>query len=261
MLIFELIKPGVNIVSDDIEWSRKVEYLLYILETNFYEANAALNMFIKLQEQIELEDSKFKEQFDRDMQRRRFIESVVRSEMNLPPHGYNENVYLEVEMRLKREKWDQGLTPRSHNHVLNFMYAKSFLYALDSIDKLTMVLSNEPNVPLEIKAIHDRIGQEFPNLRGVRNSTQHIEDRSRGLGAGKPPQPLKLKPIDNEFIKAKDGLLIPGVLLGNKFGATMANGEFGEVEVSKVSLSKIQRIIQDVFNSFSWIGDKRYLPT
>ncbi|MXF14398.1 hypothetical protein FQ010_27010, partial [Escherichia coli] len=86
---------------------------------------------------------------------------------------------------------------------------------------------------------HDQIGKDFPDLRGVRNSTQHREDRARGLGVGREPKPLNLQPISNTFINAPQGALILNNLNGTKFGSTMSDGHYGEVDISPESLSKM----------------------
>ena len=73
----------------------------------------------------------------------------------------------------------------------------------------------------------------FPDVRGVRNTAQHLEDRSRGLGAGRSPRPLVLQPVENFLVNAPGGALVLDALIGNRFGCTMADGHYGEVEISR----------------------------
>lgn len=40
----------------------------------------------------------------------------------------------------------------------------------------------------------------------------------------------------------------------------MADGHYGEVDISKESMVKLQFIIQEAFNAFEWIGPKQHLP-
>ena len=260
MYIFELTKPGNWIECEDKDWSLKIERLLHLLESAFYEANVALNLFMQ-QRKLHIEQQGVSQsQWDNEMQERRAIEDRVRKEMGVSPFENSENIRFEVEVRIKREQWVNGYVPQSHQHCLTFIHAKSFLYAIDAIDKFLKVILLEPGVPNTIQKLHEKIGIEFPDLRGVRNSTQHLEDRARGLGAGRDPKPLNLQPINNAFMHAPQGALVLNSLNGTKFGTTMADGHYGEVDISPESLSKIQSIIQGVLDSFKWIGNKQHLP-
>ena len=261
MYIFELTKPGNWLESEDKEWSWKIERLLDHLEFAFYEANVALNLFMQQQNNQIEQQGVLQLQWEKEMQERRTIETLVREELGLSPFENPENIQFEVDARFKREKWSSGEIPRSHKHCVIFIYAKSFLYSLDTIDKFIKVISNEPYAPESIKALHDQIGKDFPDLRGVRNSTQHLEDRARGLGAGREPKPLNLQPISNTFINAPQGALILNNLNGTKFGSTMSDGHYGEVDISPESLSKMQSIVQGVLDSFKWVGNQQHLPS
>ena len=88
-----------------------------------------------------------------------------------------------------------------------------------------------------------------------------MEDRSRGLGAGRNPKPPELKPIDNQIIKAEGGALVLKCLNGTKYGNAMADGHYGEVDVSPESMSALCEIFQDVLDAFSWKGSKSHLPS
>lgn len=264
MFVFELTKPGSHLVSDDREWSWNMQGLLSHLESAFFEANVALNLF-------DYERTRVSEQFNtthsnwhNDTLRRSELEDLIRRELNLEPYENYEVVRFEAEVRFKREQWAQGLLPRQHSHCLAFIHAKSFLYALDCIDKFLKVISQYPKSPAVISDLYNRMGHEIPELRAVRNSTQHLEDRARGLGAprrGRAPEPLELKPVENGFINAPTGVLALGNLNGSKFGTTMEDGHYGKVDVSAETLSKVRGIVQDAFDSFDWSGPKVHLPS
>ncbi|MCE9931933.1 hypothetical protein, partial [Obesumbacterium proteus] len=191
---------------------------------------------------------------------RKIIEAQVLQELGVQYYEDYGKVLAEVDVRLQKEKWSKGIVPVKHRHRFVFLYAKSFLYALDTIDKFLKVLSEENGAPEIIKKLHAKFGDDFPDLRGVRNSAQHLEDRARGLGAGKLPKPLQLQPVDNGFVVAPQGALMLSNLLGTKLGYTMANGYYGEVDISEESMSKITSILQEVFNSFTWKGAPQHLP-
>ncbi len=260
MCIFELVLPGTHINFIDRELSWKFEHLLYHLESAFYEANISLNLF-------EAEVSKqtrgggfSREKLIDDFKKRQAMEEEVRREFGLQPYERHEEVMFEADARIKREKWRSGQIPTSHRNQLISIYAKSFIYALDTIDKFLGVISKEEGAPAGVADAQALMGKYFPDLRKVRNSAQHLEDRARGLGAGKQPKPLDLKPVDNGFVSAPQGALMLNNILGTKYGCTMADGNYGEVDVSVESLKNLQIIVQSAFNSFDWLGIRQHLP-
>lgn len=260
MVIFELIKPGSHLDYDDSEVGCKFERLLIHLETAFYDANVSLNFFNAERERDDsFADASIK-QMEEDFQRRRILQAQVIQELGVHSYENYDEIRAEVDARLRKEKWNNGVIPLNHRHRFVFLYAKSFLYALDTIDKFLKVLSEEDGAPEIIKKLHAKIVDEFPNLRGVRNSAQHLEDRARGLGAGKVPKLLELQPMDNGFYVAPQGALMLSNLNDTRLGYTMSNGHYGEVDISEESMSKITTILQEVYNSFPWKGFPQHLP-
>ncbi|EFJ6794686.1 hypothetical protein A2F76_002216 [Escherichia coli] len=260
MYVFELIKPGSNLKFENRELEWTFNNLLSHLETAFYDANVALNLFEQERTKNNSKFDNISQTWQADVQKRQALEMLVCKEFGYQPYEYSEQVFSEVELRLKREKWNNGEYPLAHQHRLIFLHAKSFLYALDAIDKFLKVISKENGAPENIKKLHEQLSKDFPDLRKVRNSAQHMEDRVRGLGAEKEPKPIKLKPVNNIHVVAPQGALMLNNLFGTKFGCTMADGYYGEVDISTESLAKLQNLIQKVFNSFSWEGPKQHLP-
>lgn len=260
MYIFEIIKPGTWLNYEDRDWSWEIEGILRSLESQFYDANLALNMFLHSIQRDR--NSHSQEKWEAESNRRSEIRREVEGKYDNPHnHELWDEIQLETEIRFKREQWQSGKLPREFEHNQAFMHARAFLYALDSFDKFLNVLKKQSNVPPELEDLHTRFGNSFPHLRGVRNSSQHMEDRSRGLGAGRKPQPLELKPIDNGFIKSEGGALVLNSLNGTKYGNTMADGHYGEVDVSPPSMEALHSIFQDILNAFEWKGSKCHLPS
>src|SRR5690606_26510642 len=122
-----------------------------------------------------------RENWERDAQRRSEIRREIEQEYGgFPGHEQWDEINFKTEVRFKREKWSNGFQPREFEHNLPFIYARAFLYAIDSFDKFLGVLSREDGVPEIVAELHGQVGEAFPDLRGVRNSAQHLEDRSRG---------------------------------------------------------------------------------
>lgn len=261
MFVFEIITPGTWLDYDDRDWSWRVQNHLRSLESQFFEANAALNLFFNAQSiRPSFSD---RSNWERDSQRRSEIQRAVEQERggSMSREQWDE-IHFEAEVRFKREKWLNGGVPREFEHNLPFIYARAFLYALDAFDKFLGVLSKEANVPEQVVKFHAQIAEEFPHLRGVRNTAQHLEDRARGLGAGKNPQPLDLKPITNSLINAPGGgVLALNCLNGSRYGSTMSDGHYGEIDVSPESMQRLQKIFEGVLQSFKWRGSRQHLPS
>ncbi len=261
MYVFEIVTPGTWLDDEDSEWSWRIQNQLRSLESQFFEANAALNLFTHAHSIRPSFASK--ENWERDSARRSEIRRAIEQERGeFRTHEDWDAIYFETEVRFKRERWSEGRVPREFEHNLPFLYARAFLYALDAFDKFLGVLSKEDKVPEAVKAYHTKLAEAFPDLRGVRNTAQHLEDRSRGLGAGKNPKPLELKPVTNNLVNAPGGgVLMLNCLNGSRYGSTMSDGHYGEIDVSLESMHKLQEILQAVLLSFHWRGAKQHWPS
>ena len=252
MYVFEIVTPGTWLDYDDEDWKWKIQNLLRHLELHFFEANLALNLFINSRHDPSLlPDSHYSES---DYQLRIQIQQSVEEEISgTKDREHWEKIQYETEVRWKREKWMRGAIPREFKHNMPFIYARAFLYALDAFDKFLGVISKEGNVPEQVKNFCIQMKNDFPDLRGVRNTVQHLEDRSRGLGAGRNPQPLDTQ--------STGGILFLNSLRGTRYGSTMADGNYGEVDVSPESMERLKVIFEGVLQSFKWKGQKQHLPS
>jgi hypothetical protein len=259
MFVFEIVTPGTWLDYDDRDWSWKIQNQLRSLESQFFEANAALNLFVNAQSiRPSFAD---RDNWERDSQRRSEIRCAIEQERGgFRSHEDLDEIHFETEVRFKREKWSNGGVPREFENNLPFIYARAFLYALDSFDKFLGVLAKEENVPEHVATFHAQIAEAFPNLRGVRNTAQHLEDRARGLGAGQTS--LELKPITNSLINAPGGgVLVLNCLSGSRYGSSMSDGHYGEIDVSPESMQRLQQILEEVLHSFKWRGSKQHAPS
>lgn len=271
MIIFELIKPGFRIELDNKNKAYDIELLINQLIEIFYEANLALNLFDEedhsRKRSLETKMEKSKEKFIQRNKERAKIKETIEQEYHkksMYVFDHIDEINLRTEIELNRLAWMRGEKPRQFCHNLLFLYAKSFLYALDNFDRLLEVLAKEDGVPETLVETHNKIKEYFPSLRGVRNSAHHMEDRLRGLKqvdqSGKK-HVLKLKPIKNAMINAEQGALVLNNLRGSNYGTIMATGHFGEVDVSAQSLEKLHAILKEVINSFNWNGRPEVLPS
>ncbi|WP_152611906.1 hypothetical protein [Pseudomonas brassicacearum] len=268
MFIFEIVTPGTRIAGFDPEKNVKIQSLISHLKTCFFEASTALGLYTQelneLAEDIDIKeiDSNFK----RRAEIRKEIERELGDTLNCPSSDLQqiyEDIYFETVVRFNREKWSEKYPAQLSRHKIT-IFAKAFVQALDSFDKFLKILSEHENSPEALKKIHEVFLDAFPDLRGVRNTVQHMEDRSRGLGVwkkGKGHQPIDFKP-PGKFISAAKGakILMLNNIFGTEYGCTMADGHYGKVDVSRESMQALQAILQCTLDSFQWEGAKEHEP-
>ena len=69
------------------------------------------------------------------------------------------------------------------------------------------------------------------------------------------------QPILHGAIHAPDGgVHVLDMLNGNRYGGTLADGAFGEVEISVLTVASAQKVIQQVLDAFSWRGPGQHKP-
>ncbi|MEN4888220.1 hypothetical protein [Erwinia billingiae] len=270
MIVFEVVKPGYRINTHGGHRAHQLGILLDNLINIFFEANLALNLFIhetsssekRILAIIQSGQARFSLRNKERQTMRAIIENEYK-ERGLDVYQHFNQIQNETQTRINRRAWERGETPREFTHQKPFMYAKCFLFALDSFEKFLCALSKEEGAPESLTRIHGEINEKFPTLREVRNSAHHLEDRIRGIKridrAGKR-HPLVLKPVDNKLIQAKQGIIALNNLNGSFYGCTMADGNYGEIDVSAESLEKLQSILHEVINAFPWIGSPETLP-
>lgn len=252
MHIFDLTIPGTWLVHRDSQERFELRTMINHLQHQFYEANVALNLFSQFDpEQTNLSD------WEQDFRRKSELRRIILAQRGTLENNMDD-IDFEVDVHFKREQWSQGIMPIEFLGSKRLIYARAFLYALDRFDKFLTELSKSPGAHAELKILALRVIATFPHLRKVRNSSQHLEDRARGLDQYK--RPLKLRPVNNGFVTSSHGTLILDSLNGSKYGATMHDGHYGEIDVSIESMTRLQEIMQDVLDSFIWKGAKTYLP-
>jgi len=256
-LPFELRVPGTWLVGCDNAWG--IQTQLSAIESVFAEAVMAWVLF----EQTRTADAAVSHRrvWEQDHQRRAELSQAIR--VSAVDGGFDpirwDAEREQVDVQLLREKWRAGVIPRQLQHQAVFIHAKAFLHAVDMVGKLLRRLASAGGVPTSVREVIDAFETSFPTLRHVRDSVQHFEDRSRGVD--RKGHPLDLKPIDNELIHApQGGVLALNNLIGNRFGATMADGRYGEIEVSGRTAASVRDLVEALYARFTWRGPGRVLP-
>lgn len=103
MFVFEIITPGTWLDYTDSDWSWRIRNQLRSLESQFFEANAALNLFVNAQS---IRPSfAGRGNWERDSQRRSEIRRGVELERMAPMSSeHRDEIHFEAEVRFKREK-------------------------------------------------------------------------------------------------------------------------------------------------------------
>ena len=259
MYIYEIMQPGNRLKSPNPDIAYELEGILQGLKEEFYEANLALNMFLVQQDK---DISIFYQDYDIMSSRMSEITTEIESKHNTDrSFETRKQISFDAEVSYEREMWKQGCLPKEFERRLIFTYAKNFLHAVDAFGKSLKVLSENTYVPQNISRIYSEFVNAFPDVTGLRNTAQHMEDRRRGLkGMGENKKPISLQPLHNELLEAPTGALVLNCLNGSKYMSTMADGSCGEVDVSPHSMDLLQNIFQKTIDSFSWTGFKQHFP-
>jgi hypothetical protein len=266
--VAELTYPGTavkypNDLPFDYSRSKNIDLVLSSFESALSEVAIALTFFeqtfhfVRPRQFNEPDYTKIWNE-----RRMQISQEMYENNRKLPKWEHFSEIDYKVDIQIRHAQWESGRMPASYEHRLPFMYAKTFVYALESIKKLfdglLLELKNpieEPDILRTIQTVRRDFGNAFPNLVGVRDSNAHHDERIRRVAKGKP---IDIKADSNSPINIS--ALMSETLNGNRFGATMSDGYYGEVEVSGQSLMIARDFIQAAINAFEWIGGKKHVP-
>lgn len=259
-LPFELCTPGTWLAMADRQVAWQIQTQLRLIESAFAEAAMAVILFEQCGRNFEAAHSR--QARDAHQARISEVQRAIEEEFRAGTAQWNSAVFeaarIEAGRQVMLENLQRGVVPQRLLHTVPFIYAKAFLYAADEIGKIMDRLAEESDLPEPACDACRAYYSSFPSLREVRHSAQHIEDRGRGLGRGE--KPLDLKPVNNRMVTAPGGALIVNSLNGNNFGATMADGHYGEVEVSRSSLATIRDHVELLVGALPWTGPEQHFP-
>ena len=256
MFVAPLRFPGGFLAGADRDANFAVQSLMYVLESALSDAAIALGWFVSERNKR----SGDRAVWDRSSAIRRQAEAAVEADSRSLSSVHDRDArQIAVDDRALQIAAEQGVVPAAYEHRNVFIHARTFLYSLDTIAKSTRVLATYPDHPEEIVSVIAEWEKVFPNLKGVRDSAHHAEDRARGLGQHQ--RPLSLKPIGNGLVRADGGALILDSLNNDHYGSTMSDGEYGEVPVTVKSLDYARASVQRVIDAYEWQGPGRLTPS
>jgi hypothetical protein len=158
---------------------------------------------------------------------------------------------------LQREEWSEEGGPEAYRRRLPFIHARSFVTALALLQR-TLKLLAEYDLPQDVKEGVRRASEDFaqalPGLKGVRDASEHAEDRLRFRARRRVIDPA---PVMKNGIRTAGGNLIVELLDGRNFGSTTESGAYAEVEVSDATTEVARATVQAVHDALPWQGRHR----
>ena len=259
MFVAELVYPGDRLVSNDRAWAWKTDNIVRSLVCALDDAAIALLGFESEVGSVRAFPQSTRDEWVSAQSEQEGMELEVAVHLGLD--RYNVEVRYQAEVDLKRRHWANGERPRSYERRVMFMHARSFLFSLDRIEMILGVLCADNQAPPGVATACAQLDVVAPTLRPLRNSVAHHEDRIRGLGPGQ--RPIHLLPIvDNAMIHAPSGGVLAVENLNNsRFGSTVADGTYAEIDVSESTLRSIRDCIQSVIQSYDWTGTRQHHPS
>jgi len=157
----------------------------------------------------------------------------------------------EISIEDQKNRKPIGNIPFDQFHKLPMIYAHSFLDSIVKIANTMFVMTRENKTPLipdsfrtKLSVLKDEFDVEFPNVRDIRHSWQHIEDRMRGKG-------------QNER-DLQTNLLVLSSLFNDQLTYTIADGTTQSILISENTFRRTEYYVQSVFDCFEWINGESF---
>ena len=147
--------------------------------------------------------------------------------------------------------WPAGLERR-----FVFLFARMFIQATDMFGRRLRQLQDR--YPSSSDDIDDAFRTALPELRGVRNSIQHADERSLGLGSGR--RPIVPGPVETPAIRSSGGAMFQDVLEDDWYGCTLEDGTFGRIQVARRTLDLLHGFVQRAVALGTWSGTPEPWP-
>jgi len=251
--VAELILPGTRILLDDKDAAHIIKILIGLLRSELAGVAISLNAYVQsvqcLMGPPEPRD------VERDQQD---YNDLIEKLSAVGDDGSKAIGILEVHKRnLKIRDWDAGITPQEYKQEAPHIFAKSFVNSMDMIMKLLKKLQKQ----VQSRIVDSQVSTyetAFPDLKDVRDSAAHLEDR--GLGKDINDNDIELKPISNNMFQVSGGFLILSNLNNDRLEFTKNDGELGGVNISPESLYLARDCIQEVISNFKWEGHASSCP-
>lgn len=244
------------------EFRHDVEMLCHLLSSCITDLVVSLSLFeqalVANRQPLEARPAPDQEEWEREGQRRRAREAELEAAAGVSwgdpdYHEKSERIREQVRRELLREKWQREGGPETYKHRAVFIHARSFINTLAVLQRALIALYEyhfAPEVRTKLEAAAESFAAALPGLKGVRDSTAHVEDRVRRR---RFDQKIEPEPITNSMIHAPaGGVMVIESLNNQHFGGTIADGTFAEVEVADTTTEVARVAVQAVFDALPW---------
>ena len=263
--IVEVRHRGFTLEGLPSDTAHAVMGLCSLMSSRLIEAALAIDLYEDATRQVaallsvEMEERHAREDAERELVREREAELGL-GEMRVPGLAWTPEVRRqegEIREQAEREvlhaKWHKGAIPQDYIKRGPFLHARSFVSSVAQIERVLRELKclSLGDADAEIAAAHTEMTAAIPGLKKVRDSSEHAATRVQGKR--KYDKRLDLQPVDNNMIHAPHGnVLIVESLHGNRFGGTIEDGSYADVEVSDATLEAARAAIQRALDALPW---------
>ena len=127
---------------------------------------------------------------------------------------------------------------RKYERCLNSISAREFVLSLDAITKLLSTLDRYLNPPDSVPLLVAEYVRMFGDLKHIRDSVAHIEDRGRGR--------------DRHQRAIQVPILVLGSFIERRFEFTAEDGNHYGIEITRDTVLSARNILQGIINAYSW---------
>jgi hypothetical protein len=257
MNVAELTYPGSRIDHSDAVLTHKAQTHLMMLELALADAAVALEQFsealhVVLEPHTRQRDRMAAVAAERQKEREVFVEKHHR----MPDFDEEAELSVEGDKRALAVLLESGQWPELYLCRLPFLYASAFLYALDRIAGFLKQLDGYQLYANVGYSAFDSFVTYFPGFRDLRNTAAHADERIDEFTSGK----LLPDAVTTGGIRSSGVNLLFENLSGRRFGSTLRNGQYGEVDVSVESLFAARDVLQTAIEQIPWAGPAKVTP-
>ena len=262
MRVFEIACPGLWVDLEDKDLGLRVGGYVDDLRIRLGEAATILELFEQAQNERHTRTEEMMnadaDAIEDSAERRQFDE-LTRQMIEAPEKGADFLRDWQVRQRLKlRRQWDGGVVPNEYSRQLPFIYARAFLFAMWTIGNAFKCVAQCEDLPPESIDACNEFHSALPDLKGLRDSSAHVDERIDGKARGKA---IEADAIDGPIVKAPAGsVLFVENLLNNRFVGTTADGAMAGIDVSAGTVAHVQRCLQNLILTLPWVGPGRLYP-
>jgi hypothetical protein len=245
-----LTYPGRGIDLPDPSVARDIDSLLHLLGGTLIEAAISLGAYIDCRNMHV--STVTHEQWRQNMDQQNAYQESVRAEWGINKFDFSRHaeVRAEADRRRLKDFFASGRLPQGYVNEMPRVHAKGFLTSAYLVRTVLKLCTEFDAIKAKAELAIAAIDATLPDLKGVRDSATHVDERELRRAGKKPILP-------------QGGFMLIGNLnyIGDKFFNTLRDGTHGEVPVTVEAFDLLVKVTQDFFDALPWQGDPEVEPT